>query len=291
MYFFYSVTDLGCTSEYISFNNKIPDIPKNKSLKEIFKNLDDLVGLDDVKKSLKELAALIKLKNYKYLNLDDINLNMVFLGNPGIGKTTVARMVSGILYNLNLIKEDKLIEVSAKDLIGEYLGQTAPKTHNIIESALGGVLFIDEAYILGENNSYNSEAITELLLAMENNLDNLVIIYARYNKEMQSFMNSNSGLMSRVGYILNFKDYTVDELILIFKKFLKNSGFNINIEGINKLREIINKHMNDNNFGNARFVRNIYEKSLVRHANRVKNIKNKKDIILFTSDDINDDNL
>ena len=133
---------------------------------------------------------------------------MVFLGNPGTGKTTVARIIASILYNLKYIKTNNLIEVSAKDLVAEYVGQTAPKTNAVVEKALDGVLFIDEAYTLAvkNDNSYNAEAIATLIQAMENYRDRLVVIFAGYTKEMQAFLNSNSGIKSRIGYTLEFDD-------------------------------------------------------------------------------------
>ena len=176
--------------KYISFNKELPNIEEKKTLEEIFKELNELVGLEKVKKVLYDLVDVINLKEKaKDLTIKDMNLHMVFLGNPGTGKTTIARIISNILYNLGYIKENKLIEVSSKDLVGQYVGQTAPKTMDVINKSLNGVLFIDEAYTLavkGEN-SYNAEAIATLIQAMENYRDKLVVIFAGYTKEMQDF--------------------------------------------------------------------------------------------------------
>lgn len=279
--------------KYISFNKDVPIIKETKSIEDVFRDLDALVGLSKVKKALHELVDLMTLKNKTdKLNIGNVNLHMVFLGNPGTGKTTIARLVSDIMYNLGYIKENKLVEVSSKDLIAEYVGQTAIKTNSVIEKSLNGVLFIDEAYTLASNNnSYNDEAIATLIQAMENYRDKLIVIFAGYTKEMQAFLDSNSGIVSRIGYTLEFDDYTTDELINIFNNFMKKAGFNVEDEAINYLREIIDKNRNVKNFGNARFVRNIYEKTIIKHASRVKDKKNKKILITITKDDISIDNL
>ena len=218
---------------------------------------------------------------------------MVFLGNPGTGKTTIARLISDILYNLKYIKENKLVEVSVKDLVAEYVGQTAPKTNAVIEKAMNGVLFIDEAYALASTNdsSYNDEAIATLIQAMENYRDKLVVIFAGYTKEMQAFLNSNSGITSRIGYTLEFDDYTTDELIQIFMGMATKAGFIVKEDAIKYLEEIINKYRNMKNFGNARFVRNIYEKTVIKHASNVKDKKRKDVLKTITKNDINVENL
>ena len=279
---------------YISFNDSIPLISNVKTNEEIFEELDELVGLDDVKKAIKDLVNLITLKSKTEgtLKIKDINLHMLFLGNPGTGKTTVARLLSGILYNLGYIKENKLIEVSSKDLVAEYVGQTAPKTNAVIERSKGGILFIDEAYALAsDNNSYNDEAIATLIKGMEDLRDDLVVILAGYTKEMESFLNSNSGIVSRIGYTLTFKDYTKEELLEIFEGMVKKSGFIIEEKALKKAEKLIEENMNTKNFGNARFVRNMYEKTIVKHATNTKDKKKKNILISITSDDINIDNL
>lgn len=280
---------------YISFNEDIPSLKKTKTNEEIFQELNELVGLKDVKKALKDLVNLIGLKSKteKELKIKDINLHMLFLGNPGTGKTTVARLLSGILYNLGYIKEDKLIEVTSKDLVAEFVGQTAPKTNAVVERAKGGILFIDEAYALASDgsNSYNDEAIATLIKAMEDFRDDLVVIFAGYTKEMEAFLNSNSGIVSRIGYTLNFADYTVDELLAIFKQMVTKVGFKITDGALLKAKDIIAENVGTKNFGNARFVRNMYEKTIVRHATNTQNKKKKNILVTITEDDINIDNL
>ncbi|MBQ6282582.1 MAG: AAA family ATPase [Bacilli bacterium] len=280
---------------YISFNKEIPKKEEPKSLEEIFKELNELVGLSKVKKVLYELVDMIKLKEKagSTLKINDINLHMIFLGNPGTGKTTIARIISSILYNLGYVKENKLIEVSSKDLVAEYVGQTAPKTMSVIEKSLNGVLFIDEAYTLAVkgDNTYNSEAIATLIQCMENYRDKLVVIFAGYTKEMQDFLNSNSGIASRIGYTLEFDDYTTDELKQIFLGFMNKAGFIVKDDALEYLEEIINKYRNMKNFGNARFIRNIYEKTIVKHASNVKDKKRKDILKTITKEDINIENL
>ena len=276
--------------------NHVPKYEKEKTLEEVFAELDELVGLEDIKKALRDLADFIELKKKTEgtLKIKDINLHMIFLGNPGTGKTTVARMVSSILYNLGMIKEDKLIEVTSKDLVGEYLGQTAPKTNAVLQKALGGLLFIDEAYTLGETgngNTYNAEAIATLIQGMENNRDNLVVIFAGYTKEMQAFLDANSGIVSRIGYTLNFKDYTEDELLKIFKGMTKKAGFSLKKDAEDKIKEIIQEYKYTKNFGNARFIRNLYEKTIIKHATNTKNSNSKRVLKTITKEDISVENL
>ena len=278
----------------ILFNKKVPVLNKDKSVEEIFKELDELKKKKKVKKTLHELVDYMNFqKKSKDFNLKAINLHMVFLGSPGTGKTTVARMLANILYDLKYIKQNKLLEVSVKDLVAEYVGQTAPKVMSVVEKAMGGVLFIDEAYSLAatDSNSYNDEAIATLIKAMEDNRDNLVVIFAGYTKEMKKFLDSNSGITSRIGYTFEFEDYTVDELVEIFIGMVKKSGFIIRDDAIDKLRDIIIEYKDTENFGNARFVRNVYEKTIIKHASNTKDKKRKDILKTITKEDISVDNL
>lgn len=278
--------------------NSIPAYEKNKSIDEIFEELNSLIGLDNVKDMLKDLVSFMKFKSKTEgsLKLKDTNMHMVFLGNPGTGKTTVARMIAGILYNLNYIDQNKLIEVSAKDLIGQYVGQTAPKTISVVEKALGGVLFIDEAYSLASKpgssgSSFNEECIATLIQAMENYRDNLVVIFAGYNKEMDAFLKSNSGIVSRIGYTIQFNDYSLEELIEILKSMFKKSGFFIDDSAIEAATKVINEYKQVEGFGNARFVRNLYEKAIIKHAANTIDVSAKKVLKTITAEDITTDNL
>ncbi len=300
------------SSEYISaliekilFNNNeeiinasaIPEFEKSKSNEEIFKELNELVGLENIKDMLKDLVHLMEFRKKAgdSIKLKDTNLHMVFLGNPGTGKTTVARMVAGILYNLKYVDQNKLIEVSAKDLIGQYVGQTAPKTMGVIEKALGGVLFIDEAYSLaakpGNSSSFNEECIATLIQAMENHRDNLVVIFAGYSKEMDAFLKSNSGIVSRIGYTMEFKDYTVDELLQILNSMFQKSGFKIQESAMKKAKTIIEEYSKTEGFGNARFVRNLYEKAIIKHASNTSSETSLEVLKTISAEDITDENI
>ena len=250
------------------------------------KDLKEMIGLDDVKSQIEHLKNRISFYGKESANTGN---HMAFLGSAGTGKTSVARIVTKIMYDLGYIKKNQYIEIS-----GDYLcaGNTS-RASAIIEYSYGGVLFIDEAYTLASNssNSYNDEAIATLIQAMENYRDKLVVIFAGYTKEMQDFLNSNSGITSRIGYTLEFDDYTTIELIQIFENMAKKSGFKVEDSAIEYLKTIVDDNRNMKNFGNARFIRNIYEKTIVSHASRVKDKKNKKDLITITKDDIDTENL
>lgn len=254
----------------------IPSLAPKRTEKEIFGELDSMIGLANVKEELHQVASMVKFNiRAKRGTTDSINLHMAFTGNPGTGKTTVARLVAEIFYSIGYIKENKLVTCSAKDLVGQYLGQTAPKTAGKCQEAYNGVLFIDEAYQLipgdgSSHNMYNEECVNELIQQMENNRDKLIVIFAGYTREMQEFMEkANSGLKSRIGKVIEFPDYTMDELMAIFYGLLKKNGFRITEGADRKVREILeDRRQNTRLFGNARDVRNIYEAAYERHAAR-----------------------
>ncbi len=277
--------------KYYTFNKELPKIEEVKSVDEVFKELNELVGLEKVKKTLYDLVDLITLKNKTKddLKINNVNLHMVFLGNPGTGKTTVARLIGDILYDLKYIRLNKLIEVSSKDLVAEYVGQTAVKTMNVVEKAMGGILFIDEAYALADkdgDNSFNGEAIATLIKAMEDYRDDLIVIFAGYTKEMQAFLDSNSGIVSRIGYTLEFDDYTNEELIEIFRGMVKKAGFILEEDCIPEVERLINENRGMKNFGNARFIRNVFERTVINHATNVKNNKRRDILKTITRKDI-----
>ena len=219
-----------------------------------------------------------------------LNLNMIFIGNPGTGKTTVARIFAEILYNLGYIKNNKLIEVTGKDLIGEYVGQTSNKTAKVLENALDGLLFIDEAYTLmnqvGNNGNYSQDAISTITKYMTDYEGRITIIFAGYKEEMKEFLELNSGLISRVGETIEFGDYSEEELLTIFKKEAEKSEFTIDKNAEEAILSIIKENIKTKNFGNARFVINVFKKTLMQHAKRCREIQDMKELKTITIEDI-----
>ena len=274
----------------------IPDVYNIKDLPTIMKDLNNLVGLENIKEQINDLVSLLKFNKQTNIDIKDFCFHMCFTGNPGTGKTTVARIITEILYNLGYIKQNKLTEVTAKDLIGEYIGQTSPKTFNVVNSALGGVLFIDEAYSItnttSKGNQFGNECIATLLKLMEDYRDRIIVIFAGYKDEMKEFLDSNPGLISRIGYTIEFPDYSIDELLQIFLNMLKNSNMDITESALKKLKKVIEVSSKNKNFGNGRFIRNIFQKILIEHAkNMDKNNSDDNlfliDVFLINEDDIN----
>ena len=247
-------------------------LPTNLSIiKEtnFMKELDNLVGMNQIKeqvKSLYDFARYKKAAEEQNIKIGDGNLHMVFTGNPGTGKTTVARILAKAFYDIGIIKENKLVEVEAKDLIAKYVGHTAPQTQEVIDKAMGGVLFIDEAYSIVGNNyttihgdNYGSECISTLITAMENHKGDFICIFAGYKLEMEKFIDSNPGLKSRIGYVFHFDDYSVDELLEIFNRKIKSSNLIITDDCIQPIKEIIQYFASARNIGNGRFINKLYQ--------------------------------
>ena len=238
--------------------------------------LNDLIGLSSVKDEITKLANFIKIQQVrksKGLKTPDISYHCVFTGNPGTGKTTVARIIASIYKDLGILKKGHLVETDRSGLVAEYVGQTAVKTNKIIDSALDGVLFIDEAYSLvqGAKEDFGQEAISTLLKRMEDDRNRLVVILAGYGTEMQTFIDSNPGLQSRFNRYIHFPDYTADELEQIFLLNAKNNQYTLDDEALVKLEYSMSSAVEhkDKNFGNARFVRNLFEKSIQNQAMRL----------------------
>lgn len=237
--------------------------------------LNELVGLESVKEDIRRLTDFIRIQQLRFkegLKTSPISYHCVFTGNPGTGKTTVARIIADIYKELGILKKGHLVETDRSGLVAEYVGQTAVKTNKIINSALDGVLFIDEAYSLaGSNNDFGPEAIATLLKRMEDDRKRLVVILAGYGDEMKTFIDSNPGLQSRFNRYIHFEDYDVDDLITIFLGMVKKHEYILSDDAVDKLREKIQTAIDekDRNFGNARFVRNLFEKTLENQAGRL----------------------
>ena len=243
---------------------------------EIQKELDEIVGLDDVKNYLLSLENLLKInqiRKQKGLKTNEISKHMIFTGNPGTGKTTIARLVSRMMKACGILKQGQLVEVTRADLVGKYVGHTAPLTMSVIQSALGGVLFIDEAYSLyrGKDDSFGLEAIDTLVKAMEDHRDDLIVILAGYTKEMKEFLEANSGLKSRFANIIEFSDYTGEELMLIAKSIAKGKDYVIAEDALRPLQDYFTlvQSKNDPNSGNGRLARNLVEDAILNQSKRL----------------------
>ena len=243
-----------------------------------YKELDELIGLNSVKQEVRSLANFVKLQKQREANglkTAKVSYHLVFYGSPGTGKTTVARIVGRIYKDLGVLKKGHTVETDRGGLVAKYMGQTALKTDTIIDKALDGVLFIDEAYSLvpegGNGQDYGQEAISTLLKRMEDNRDRLVVIIAGYKDEMQRFIDSNPGLQSRFNRYIDFPDYTGMELADIFKMYMKKNQYTLAPNADTYLREQFEYAVahKDRNFGNARYARNVFEKSIQQQANRL----------------------
>ncbi|GFG55656.1 CbbX protein [Mycolicibacterium agri] len=243
---------------------------------EVLAKLDaELVGLAPVKTRIAEIAALLLVDRMRArfgLRAPQPNLHMCFTGNPGTGKTTVALRMAELLHRLGYLRKGHLVSVTRDDLVGEYIGHTAPKTKEVIKRAMGGVLFIDEAYYLykAENErDYGSEAIEILLQVMENNRDDLVVIFAGYADRMNQFFSANPGMQSRVAHHITFPDYTVEELEQIAVLMTEQLGYTLSAGGREALRAYLRRRIEQPWFANARSVRNAVERARLRHARRL----------------------
>lgn len=257
------------------------DLEDSKSLPELLDDLNGLVGLDIVKKQVNDLIAyqkVVKLRRENGLFEEKNTLHLAFTGNPGTGKTTVARIVGRIYKQIGLLSKGHFIEASRTDLIAGYQGQTALKVKDIIERAKGGVLFIDEAYSITENDhsdSYGRECLTELTKALEDYRDDLVVIVAGYTEPMQHFFESNPGLKSRFNTIIEFDDYNEAELEKMLLMMCAKNDYKLADEAFNHIKEKLSNAVQnkDDKFANGRLVRNLYEKIVMNHARRVAAIE------------------
>ena len=260
---------------------KEADNKKRSSLDDLMNELNQLVGLTQVKEEVRRLVIYQKIQAKRKesgFKVPKRTLHMAFMGNPGTGKTTVARIVGRMYYQLGLLSKGHFTEVSRTDLIAGYQGQTALKVKNVIEKAKGGVLFIDEAYSITENDntdSYGRECLTELTKALEDSRDDLIVIVAGYTEPMNHFFQSNPGLKSRFNYFINFENYSSTELIDILETLARKDDYQLSDE----LKERLSSYFTDEleakveNFSNGRFVRNLYEYLIMNQAVRLNNTK------------------
>ena len=264
---------------------------------------EDLVGLAPVKARIKEIAALLLVQRLRKnlglgLKSASIGLHMSFTGSPGTGKTAVANRMADILFKLGYIRKGHLITVTRDDLVGQYIGHTAPKTKEVLKRAMGGVLFIDEAYYLykpDNERDYGAEAIEILLQVMENQREDLVVIFAGYKDRMDSFYESNPGLSSRVANHIDFPDYTPDELIQIARLILEEQQYRMDANAEAALLEYVKRRMELPLFANARTISNAIDTARMRHANRMFNsgdkVLTKSDLVTIEAEDIRESSL
>ncbi|WP_018617300.1 AAA family ATPase [Segetibacter koreensis] len=285
----------------IGKNRKVSIAKTNSQLADINEQseqqieLSNLIGLNTIKLEIQELKSLAQFRKKRIefkLPVTPSTLHLVFTGNPGTGKTTVARLLGQIYYDIGLLSSNKVVEVSRADLVGQYVGHTAPKTQRVFESALGGILFIDEAYSLFKTGSdFGNEAVETLLKLMEDNREKIVVIIAGYPKQIDELLSSNPGLKSRFSKTLHFPDYSKEELSQIFQKMSADYHNRLSKGAKHKIEFLIDKYYESGLFNsNARSVRNIFEETIKRQSFRVSQIENltQDEITCFIDKDIPD---
>jgi len=291
-------TDEADTAQQTEQVEKKDSVIVNEPLEgDPYQELDDLIGLGSVKEEVRSLANFVKLQKQREaqgLKTAKVSYHLVFYGSPGTGKTTVARIVGRIYKDLGVLKKGHTVETDRAGLVAKYMGQTAQQTDTVIQKALDGVLFIDEAYSLvpegGSGQDYGQEAIATILKRMEDYRDRLVVIIAGYKNEMQRFIDSNPGLQSRFNRYIDFPDYTGAELADIFKMYMKKNQYTLADDADDYLKERFDYVVahKDRNFGNARYARNVFEKTIQEQANRLSGKTNlsKSQLTELTIDDL-----
>ncbi|WP_236860195.1 AAA family ATPase [Candidatus Formimonas warabiya] len=269
--------------------------PDNPKVREIFKELDNLIGLREVKKVIYEVQAFVEIQRRRAkekLSTEPTVLHAVFKGNPGTGKTTVARIVAKLFKEIGVLQKGHLVEVERADLVGEYIGHTAQKTRDHLQKAIGGVLFIDEAYSLarGGEKDFGKEAIDVIVKAMEDHRDNLILILAGYKDEMDWFLRTNPGLRSRFPLHIDFPDYRIEELMEIANLMIKARQYQLTTESQAALERILRAQLlpGHEHSGNARLVRNIVESAMRQQAVRLmeKSRTSREDLMTLETIDI-----
>jgi hypothetical protein len=254
-----------------------PDVPPARPVEEILAELDGLIGLDHVKTEVRRLTSLLRVQQLRAehdLPVIETSRHLVFVGNPGTGKTTVARLLSELYRSLDVLSSGHLVETDRADLVAGFVGQTATKTRAMLDAALGGTLLIDEAYALarGGENDFGREAIDTLVKFMEDHRDDLAVIVAGYPAEMRQLIETNPGLESRFARTLDFPDYTTDELIAIFRLVAGKHEYHLDEDAEIRLRDVIEAEPRGRGFGNARFTRNVFEQAVAMHAVRLTDV-------------------
>ena len=273
--------------------SETPEPLPKEDMKDLQAELDSYIGLQTVKEEVHNLinmASVYQLRRQHDLPTTDMSLHLVFTGNPGTGKAMMARMMARIYRSLDILSRGQLVEVDRSGLVAGYVGQTAIKTQKVIEKAMGGVLFIDEAYALNgrSENDFGQEAIDTILKAMEDHRDDLVVIVAGYTDLMDRFIHSNPGLESRFNRFLLFDDYTTDEMVEIFRMQCKKGCYQLTEEAQPLIRDYIAEESADDSFGNARGVRNLFEHVLVAQNNRLATMEKitREDLMTITAADV-----
>jgi len=254
-----------------------PELPPERTVEEILAELDALIGLDHVKTEVRRLTSLLRVQRLRAehdLPVIETSRHLVFTGNPGTGKTTVARLLSQLYRSLDVVSKGHLVETDRADLVAGFVGQTATKTQAVLTSALGGTLLIDEAYSLarGGENDFGREAIDTLVKFMEDHRDDLAVVVAGYPVEMQQLIDTNPGLDSRFARTLEFPDYTTEELIAIFELIAGSKRYDLAPAARTRLAEVIEAEPRGRGFGNARFVRNVFEQAVSMQAVRLTDV-------------------
>lgn len=271
-----------------------PKEESSESLEDLQKQLDSMIGLDGVKQQVHSIINELKideLKKSRGFKVSNTSKHLVFKGNPGTGKTTIARLLSKIYKELGILEKGQLVEVDRGEIVAGYVGQTAVKTKEKIDEAMGGILFIDEAYTLAKgDNDFGQEAIDTLLKVMEDHRDEFIVIVAGYDEPMESFLQSNPGLKSRFNEYIHFDDYSEEELFLIFGLLCEQNDFRMDLEAQETLKSYLNELCNHkpDNFANGREIRNLFDKSKKSHSNRLASLNeiSDEDLITLKKDDV-----
>ena len=263
---------------------------KDEELNEVLNELDNLTGLDNIKREVIKLQKYLSFREKvkENLKLNDPNLHMFFTGNPGTGKTTVARIIGKLYHSMGYLSSDSFAEITPRELIAGYVGQTAIKTAKFIKEHKGGVIFIDEAYVFSSDaQDFADEALVEILKELEKR--ETVFIFAGYKDEMKKFMELNPGLSSRIGYYLEYEDYNVEQLLEIFIKKAENMGFKVEEELKEKIKKQVNIAKESKNFGNGRYIDKLLEKIILEHSSNTEKETDVEILKTLTSKDLTQD--